>query len=126
MTRFPNETEERRPARNDLFRAGTALRLQTADVAEQRSVIDGIDGIVRHVRQRIELAVVAKAPIERFAAHARSRGWQSLCLLSSSGTTFTRDYAAENDDEEQCAIATVFTRRDGRVHRMPSLEYRGA
>jgi predicted dithiol-disulfide oxidoreductase (DUF899 family) len=187
MTRFPNETEEYRAARNDLMRAEIELRRQIAGVAEQRSrlplggevpedyafaewdpavgkartthlselfsegkdslflycfmyrpgpdgdplevpcpvctsIIDGLDGIVRHVRQRLELAVVAKAPIEQFAAHARSRGWRNLRLLSSSGTTFNRDYAAEGENEEQFAIATVFTRRDGRVRHFWSSE----
>jgi len=86
------------------------------------SIIDGIDGIVRHVTQRASLAVVAKAPVERFAAHARSRGWRNLRLLSSAGTTFNADYCAEGDGEEQFAMATVFTRRDGRIHHVWSSE----
>lgn len=86
------------------------------------SIIDGIDGIVRHVTQRASLVVIAKAPVERFAAHARSRGWRNLRLLSSLGTTFNADYRAEGDGEEQFAMATVFTRRDGRIHHVWSSE----
>ena len=86
------------------------------------SIIDGIDGIVRHVTQRASLAVIAKAPVERFAAHARTRGWRNLRLLSSTGTTFNEDYRAEGDGEEQFAMATVFTRRDGRIHHFWSSE----
>jgi len=86
------------------------------------SIIDGIDGIVRHVTQRASLAVIAKAPVERFAAHARSRGWRNLHLLSSAGTTFNEDYRAEGDGEEQFAMSTVFTRRDDRIHHYWSSE----
>jgi len=86
------------------------------------SIIDGIDGAVRHVEQRVNIAVVAKPPVERLAAHARARGWRSVRLLSSAGTTFNRDYNTETEDEEQFAIATVFVRRDGRIHHFWSSE----
>jgi predicted dithiol-disulfide oxidoreductase (DUF899 family) len=86
------------------------------------SIVDGIDGIVPHVLQRASLAVIAKTPVARFAAHARSRGWRNLRLLSSTGTTFNEDYFAEGDGEEQFAMATVFTRREGRIHHFWSSE----
>jgi hypothetical protein len=86
------------------------------------SIIDGIDGIARHVAQRASVAVIAKAPVERFAAHARSRGRRNLRLLSSVGTSFNADYRAEGDGEEQFAMATVFTRREGRIHHFWSSE----
>jgi predicted dithiol-disulfide oxidoreductase (DUF899 family) len=38
------------------------------------------------------------------------------------GTTFNADYHAEGDGEEQFAMATVFTRRDGRIHHFWSSE----
>ncbi len=86
------------------------------------SIIDGIDGGVRHLEQRIAFAVIAKAPVERLAAHARARGWRHVRLLSSAGTTFNRDYHAETEDEEQFAVATTFVRRDGRLHHFWSSE----
>jgi predicted dithiol-disulfide oxidoreductase (DUF899 family) len=86
------------------------------------SIMDGVDGVVRHVEQRVDIAVIAKAPVERLAAHARARGWRQLRLLSSSRTTFNRDYGAETDDEEQFAMATVFVRRGGRIHHFWSSE----
>src|ERR1700679_1827610 len=39
------------------------------------SIIDAVAGQARHLTQRINLAVSAKAPIEHFRAHAYSRGW---------------------------------------------------
>ena len=39
------------------------------------SILDGLDGTYRHAAQRINLVVVAKAPIKRIRAFARERGW---------------------------------------------------
>jgi predicted dithiol-disulfide oxidoreductase (DUF899 family) len=86
------------------------------------SIIDGIDGAVPHIAQRAGFAVVAKAPIERFIAHSRARGWRNARLLSSAGTTFNRDYQAEGPDEEQFAMASTYVRRDGRIHHFWSSE----
>ena len=58
------------------------------------SIIDAIDGEVP-ISQRINFAVVARAPIDRFRAHADSRGWRHARLLSSAHTTYNRDYQAE-------------------------------
>lgn len=86
------------------------------------SMMDGLDGGLAHIAQRISFAVVAKAPIERFAAHARTRGWRNARLLSSAGTTYNRDYRAEASDAEQRPMATVFTRRDGMIRHFWSSE----
>lgn len=86
------------------------------------SIIDGIDGAVPHIAQQINFAVIAKAPIERFSAHARARGWRHARLLSSANTTYNADYQAEAPDEEQFAMGTVFVRRDGKIHHFWSSE----
>jgi predicted dithiol-disulfide oxidoreductase (DUF899 family) len=86
------------------------------------SIIDAIDGEAPHVMQRINFAVSAKAPIEQFRAYAQSRGWRHARLLSSGGNTYNRDYGAEADDSSQLPIATVFVRRDGRIHHFWSSE----
>jgi predicted dithiol-disulfide oxidoreductase (DUF899 family) len=85
------------------------------------SIIDGIDGAAPHVAQQINLAVVTKAPVERLRAHAHARRWRNVRLLSSQGTSFNADYHAEARDE-QYAMATVFTKRDGRIHHFWSSE----
>jgi predicted dithiol-disulfide oxidoreductase (DUF899 family) len=41
------------------------------------------------------LAVVAKAPIERVAAFARDKGWKHIRLLSAANNNFKRDYHGE-------------------------------
>ena len=86
------------------------------------SILDAIDGESRHVVQRINFAVVAKAPIAQFRAHAESRGWRHARLLSSAGTTYNADYHAERPDGAQLPIATVFARRDGRIRHVWSSE----
>jgi predicted dithiol-disulfide oxidoreductase (DUF899 family) len=86
------------------------------------SMLDGLDGELRHLTQRIGAVFVAKAPIERFRAHARARGWRYARLLSSAGTTYNRDYRAESSDVEQRPMATVFVRRDGAIRHFWSSE----
>jgi predicted dithiol-disulfide oxidoreductase (DUF899 family) len=86
------------------------------------SIIDAIDGAAQHVSQRVNFAVCAKAPIEQFRAHAQSRGWRHVRLLSSSGNTYNHDYGSEGADGSQLPIATVFTRRDGRIRHFWSSE----
>ena len=86
------------------------------------SIIDGIDGAVPHITQRINFAVVTKAPIEAFSAHARARGWRHARLLSSAGTSFNSDYHAERGDDDQYAMVTAFVRRAGRIHHFWSSE----
>ena len=91
------------------------------------SIIDAIDGAAPHITQRINFAVVAKAPLERFRAHAKSRGWRHARLLSSASNTYNHDYHAEAHwaspgDANQDPMATVFVRRDGKIHHLWSSE----
>ena len=85
------------------------------------SIIDAVDGGAPHIVQRTNLAVVAKAPIEQFEAHARTRGWRNVRLLSSANTTYNADYHGEGE-RGQNPIATIFVRRDGKLHHFWSSE----
>lgn len=86
------------------------------------AIIDGIDGSVPHIVERLSFAAVAKAPVERFSAHGRGRGWRNTRLLSSANGTYNRQYHTEAADGSQWPIATVFVRRDGSVHHYWSCE----
>ena len=86
------------------------------------SIIDGIDGAVPHITQKISFAVVGRVPIERLLAHAKTRGWRHARLLSSAGNAYNADYHAESPDGAQDPMATVFTRRDGKIHHFWSSE----
>jgi predicted dithiol-disulfide oxidoreductase (DUF899 family) len=85
------------------------------------SIIDALNGEAPHIAQRINLAVVAKAPLEQFQEHARTRGWRNVRLLSSANTTYNADYHGESD-RGQSPIATVFVRRGGTIHHFWSSE----
>lgn len=80
------------------------------------SILDSLDGAAEHVAQRMNVAVIAKSPIDRVLAFARERGWRHLRLLSSSGNTYSLDYHGEDDKGAQWPVMNVFTRRQGRIH----------
>jgi predicted dithiol-disulfide oxidoreductase (DUF899 family) len=86
------------------------------------SFLDSLDGSAPHLTQRLNLAVVAKSPIERIRAHARARGWRHLRLLSSAANAFNRDYLGENPDESQNPLLHVFVRRGPAVHHSYTTE----
>ncbi len=79
------------------------------------SMLDGLDGNARHIVQRTNLVVIAKSPLERIRAHARTRGWTGLRLLSSAKNTYNRDYHGEGPDGAQWPMLNVFVRRKGAI-----------
>jgi predicted dithiol-disulfide oxidoreductase (DUF899 family) len=76
------------------------------------ALLDQLDGAVEHVSQNMNLAVVAKAPLDRLLEWRQERGWRRLRLLSSAGNTFNRDYLAESPGGAQQPMLNVF-HRDG-------------
>ncbi len=79
------------------------------------SMLDGLDGNAQHIAQRTNLVVIAKSPLERILAHARSRGWSNLRLLSSQGNTYNRDYHGEDAEGRQWPMLNVFVRSGGKL-----------
>jgi predicted dithiol-disulfide oxidoreductase (DUF899 family) len=71
--------------------------------------IDGFNGVAHHVAQNIDLAIVAAADVPTLRAHARSRGWDRLRLLSAGDSTFKHDLNSEYDDGGQDSSISVFT-----------------
>ena len=55
--------------------------------------LDGAHGVVHHLAQNLDFAVVAAADIPALRAHARARGWDKLRLLSAASNSFK--YASE-------------------------------
>jgi predicted dithiol-disulfide oxidoreductase (DUF899 family) len=80
------------------------------------SMLDTLDGATEHITQRVNFAVVAKAPLPRILAHAQKRGWRRLRLLSSASNTYNRDYFGETAEGAQMPMLNVF-RRDGEAIR---------
>jgi predicted dithiol-disulfide oxidoreductase (DUF899 family) len=105
-----------------MFKPGDSGRPLEVPCPLCTSIIDGLDGAVPHITQRINFAVVTKAPIETFSAHARARGWRHARLLSSAGTSFNADYHAEAGDNDQYAMVTAFVRRGDTIHHFWSSE----
>jgi len=80
------------------------------------SILDALDGEMPHLRQRVNVAVVAKSPIQRIRHFARERGWRHLRLLSSAHNTYNADYHGETADGRQMPALNVFLKRDGQIH----------
>jgi predicted dithiol-disulfide oxidoreductase (DUF899 family) len=75
------------------------------------ALIDTWDGAMPHFEGLGgNLAIVARAPIERVAAFARERGWRHTRLLSAANCTFRRDYGGDNAEGRPVPLMTVFQR----------------
>jgi predicted dithiol-disulfide oxidoreductase (DUF899 family) len=83
--------------------------------------IDGYNAAAPHISQNIDFAVVAAADPVAINAHATSRGWNNLRLLSAGDTTFKYDLGSEEVDGTQTEWISVFARdRDGRPRHLYS------
>ena len=71
--------------------------------------IDGYNAVAPHLSQNIDFAVVAAAEPAAISAHAASRGWNDLRLLSAGDTTFKFDLGSEEADGAQTEWISVFT-----------------
>ncbi|MEP7342319.1 MAG: DUF899 family protein [Acidobacteriota bacterium] len=76
------------------------------------SFIDSLNGIAHHLAQNLDLAIVAAADPAALRAHARTRGWNNLRLLSCGANTFKYDLGSEDSEGNQDSEVSVFT-RDG-------------
>jgi predicted dithiol-disulfide oxidoreductase (DUF899 family) len=92
------------------------LKLEESPCPSCTALLDQLDGAAEHVGQRINLAVVAKAPAERLLTFAEERGWRRLRLVSSNHNTYNRDYHGETADGDQMPMLNVF-QRDGQTIR---------
>ena len=74
--------------------------------------IDGYNAAAPHLAPNVDFAVVAAADPAALAAHAASRGWNNLRLLSAGDSTFKYDLGSEEADGTQTEWVSVFTRDD--------------
>jgi predicted dithiol-disulfide oxidoreductase (DUF899 family) len=95
-------------------RAGQTARLPLHEgpCPSCAAMIDQLEAAAEHASQRLNLAVVAKAPLLVILTFANERGWRRLQLLSSGATTYNRDYLAETAEGHQRPMLNVF-HRDG-------------
>ncbi len=71
--------------------------------------IDGFNGVAHHIAQNVDFVVAAAAGVAPLRAHARSRRWDRLRLLSCGDNTFKFDLNSEDADGNQDSTVSVFT-----------------
>lgn len=84
--------------------------------------MDGMNGMIFHAEQRVNFAMVSKAPIERIEKWASSRGWKNLHVLSSNKNMYNKDYFGENDKGEQMPSLNVFRKTPNGVFHFYNTE----
>lgn len=109
---FPRHSGDERPGPQTCQSA--KLPLAEGPCPSCTALIDQLDAAEPHVAPHANLAIVAKAPIDRLTTFARERGWRNLRLLSSRGNSFARDYGGEVDGHKQ-PMMNVFTREGDAV-----------
>ena len=110
---FPRDRRDERPG--PVGGKTGQLPLDEGPCPSCTAVLDQLDGAVDHVSEHMNLAVVAKTPLERVAGWAQERGWRRLRVLSSDDNTYNRDYLAETDDGDQMPMLNVFHRDDDTI-----------
>lgn len=110
---FPRDPGDKRPgpAAGQLV----VLPLEDGPCPSCVGLLDQLDGAAEHVSQRLNLTIVAKAPIERLLGFAEERGWRRLRLVSSAGNSYNRDYLGETAQGEQRPMLNVFHRDGDRI-----------
>ncbi len=73
-------------------------------------LIDGFNGVAHHLAQNLDFAIVAAADPPALRAHARTRGWDNLRLLSCGTNTFKYDLGSEDHEGNQDSTVSVFSR----------------
>lgn len=83
--------------------------------------IDGYNGVVHHIAQNVDFAIVAAADPATLREYARERGWDRLRLLSAGDSTFKYDLGSEDAQGNQDSTISVFTREsDGTLRHFYS------
>jgi len=81
------------------------------------SLADGYNATAPHLSDRVNFALVTRAPIRKLRFWAATRGWNDIRLLSSFDNSFNADYHTEIDAERQMPSITVFAKGDDGVIR---------
>jgi predicted dithiol-disulfide oxidoreductase (DUF899 family) len=80
------------------------------------SLMDGFDRAWYSVDRNAAFAAIAKAPPQRIAEWARTRGWSQIPLLSGINSTFQADYKCQGEnDDMQLPVMHVFRKQNGGI-----------
>ena len=82
---------------------------------------DGYDGVVMHLKQRVNFAVLIAGDVKTFSEYARDRGWQQLRVVSAAESGLKQRLGFEMDDGAQLPGVSVFVRQtDGSMNHFYS------
>lgn len=84
--------------------------------------LDGLNGQIAHVSQKISFAVVAQNTAEKLTELKARMGWDNLSLYSAIGTDYQRNYLAQAEDGSQLPILNIFQREPDGIHHFWSSE----
>lgn len=71
---------------------------------------DGYDGVIPHIEQRANFALLVAGDVGAFADYARSRGWQNLRIVSAKDSALKRELGFETEEGAQLPGVSVYTR----------------
>ncbi len=84
-------------------------------------LLDGLNGVNDHIRQRLSFAVAAESSPDRLRAFAYERRW-NLRLLSSAGNNYNRDYHGKTQKGFDTTMLNVFRKEGNEVRHFWSSE----
>lgn len=77
---------------------------------------DGYDGVVPHLLQRMNFAVLVAGDPAEFEDYGRERGWKNLRVVAAAESDLKRRLSFETDEGAQLPGVSVFVREpDGRL-----------
>lgn len=86
------------------------------------AILDSLNGNAIHILDRIDMVVVAKAPIQKSTAWAKQRGWDNLRLLSSMNNSYNKDYFGETSEAAQIPAINVFKKNKSGIFHFYNTE----
>jgi predicted dithiol-disulfide oxidoreductase (DUF899 family) len=92
------------------------LPLEQGPCPSCTAILDQLDAVIPHSKQRMTLIAVANAPLARVLTFARERGWRHLPLFSTAGNSYNRDYFGQSPEGYSQPMINVF-QKDGDVVR---------
>lgn len=108
--RYPDDTRGG-PTSKEL----SGLPLHESPCPSCTAFLDQLDAAMRHAGELVNVVAAAEAPVERLTAFANERGWRTLRLLSTAGSSYKKDYNADYEGHAM-PMLNVF-HRDGQTIR---------
>jgi predicted dithiol-disulfide oxidoreductase (DUF899 family) len=108
--RYPTDTRVG-PADGETAR----LPLEEGPCPSCTAILDQLDSVIPHSKQRMSFVAVANAPLERVVTFAWERGWRHLPLFSTAGNNYNRDYFGQSPEGYSQPMINVFEKDGDKV-----------